>query len=77
MEISISTARPPLLDEKNYTYWKVKVKAYIKAIDERSWRSVVIGWAPPTMTTDEVTTVKSKETWSKEENLLPLLILKL
>ena len=70
MESSVATTRPPLLDDKNYAYWKIRVKAYIKAIDERSWKSVVIGWTPPTVTTDEVTTIKFNETWTKEENSL-------
>ena len=70
MESSITVARPPLLDDKNYAYWKIRVKAYIKTIDERSWKSVVTGWTPPTVTTNEVTTVKSEETWTKEENSL-------
>ena len=70
MESSVAAARPSLLDDKNYAYWKIRVKAYIKAIDERSWKSVVTGWTPPTVTTDEVTTVKSEETWTKEENSL-------
>ena len=30
----------------------------------------MIGWTPPTVTTDEVTTVKSEETWTNGENLL-------
>ena len=51
-----------MLDDKNYAYWKIRVKAYIKAIDERSWKSLVIDWTPPIVTTDEVTTVKSEET---------------
>ena len=70
MESSVAAAHPPLLDDKNYAYRKIRVKAYIKAIDERSWKFVVIGWTPPTVTTDEVTTVKSEETWTKEENSL-------
>ena len=30
----------------------------------------MIRWTPPTMTTDEITIIKSEETWSKEENSL-------
>ena len=72
MENSISIVRPLLLDENNYSYWKVRVKAYIKAINDRAWHVVVTGWTPPTVTTDEVTTTKSEETWSKEENTLAI-----
>ena len=70
MENSVSSARPPLLDDKNYSYWKVRVKAYIKAINESAWRSILIGWTPPTVTTDSATTSKLEETWSKEESAL-------
>ena len=28
------------------------------------------GWTPPIVTTDEVTTIKSEDTWTKEENSL-------
>ena len=70
MESSIAVARPPLLDDKNYAYWKIRVKVYIKAIDERSWKSVVTSWTNPTVTTDEATIVKFEETWTKGENSL-------
>ena len=70
MKNSVEAVQPPLLDEKNYTYWKIRVKAYIKAIDEISWKSVVTGWTYPIVTTNEVTTIKFEETWSKEENSL-------
>ena len=61
MDNFVVATRPPLLDEKNYFFWKVQVNAYIKAIDEHSWHSVVIKWISPNITTDEVTIVKSKE----------------
>ena len=70
MKSSVAAPCPPLLDDKNYVYWKIRVKAYIKAIDERSWKYVVTGWTSPTVTTDEVITVNSEETWTKEENSL-------
>ena len=70
MKSSVSTARPPLLNEKNYSYWKVRVKACIKAIDKKSWSAILIGWSPPTVTTNEVTIIKSELTWTKAENSL-------
>ena len=70
MENSISSAKPTLLDDKNYSYGKVRVKAYIKAIDESAWHSILIGLTPLTITTDSTTTSKSEETWSKEESVL-------
>ena len=70
MKNSVSSVRPSLLDDKNYSYWKVRVKAYIKAIDETVWHSILIGWTPLTVTTDSATNSTSEETWSKEESAL-------
>ncbi|XP_065621170.1 uncharacterized protein LOC136064012 [Quercus suber] len=35
---------PPHFDENNYAYWKVRMKAILKSIDERVWNSVEYGW---------------------------------
>ena len=35
-----SSARPPLLDSGNYTFWRNTMKAYIRAINDKSWMSV-------------------------------------
>ena len=51
---------------------KVGVKAYIKAIDEKAWHSILIGWSSRTVTTREGTTTKSEETWSKNEDVFAL-----
>ena len=67
---SVAAARPPLLDDKNYAYWKIRVKAYIKAIDEKAWHSILTGWTSPIVTIDEVTTIKSEETQTNAENFL-------
>ena len=74
---SLSFAWPLLLDDKNYSYWKVRVKAYIKAIDESAWRSILIGWTSPIITTDSATTAKSEKIWSKKNQLWLQLTLKL
>ncbi|KAK1567700.1 hypothetical protein Q3G72_015394 [Acer saccharum] len=34
------SARPPLLDSGNYTFWRNTMKAYIRALNEKSWMSV-------------------------------------
>ena len=72
MENSTSVTRPPMLDGKNYAFWKVRVKAYIKSIDERVWRSILTGWTPPVTTNAEtrVETVKPEQNWSTEEERL-------
>ncbi|CAM8956452.1 unnamed protein product [Rhodiola kirilowii] len=45
-----STNRPPLLEGTNYGYWKSVMKAFLKSLDEKAWRAVLIGWTPPMMT---------------------------
>ena len=55
---------------KNYSYWKVRVKASIKSIDEKAWSAILTRWSPPIVTINEVTTIKSEETWTKAENNL-------
>lgn len=42
--------RPPVLDGSNYNIWKVKIRVYIKSLDERSWQVIVAGWSPPRST---------------------------
>ena len=39
---------PPHFDGNNYAYWKVRMKAFLKSIDERVWNSVEYGWEKPT-----------------------------
>ena len=66
-----STSRPPLLDGTNYGYWKERMRAFIKSIDEKSWRSILQGWKPPTKTDVEGKTVpKSEAKWTFEEDSL-------
>ncbi|KAK0570926.1 hypothetical protein LWI29_008583 [Acer saccharum] len=35
-----SNSRPPLLKGHNYGFWKLRMKAYIRSIDERAWMTV-------------------------------------
>ena len=71
MENSTSMIRLPLLNGKNYTYWKVRVKAFIKSIDEKAWLSILKGWSPPTVAINDTTeTLKFGKTWTKAENTL-------
>jgi len=39
--------RPPLFDGTNYAYWKVRMRAFLIAIDERVWQSIEFGWKHP------------------------------
>lgn len=45
-----STIRPPILDGTNYTYWKVRMIAFLKSMDNKTWKAVMTGWEHPTMT---------------------------
>ena len=38
---------PPLFDGTNYAYWKVRMKAFLQAIDENVWQAVEVGWVKP------------------------------
>ena len=44
MENGHSLVIPPHFDGNNYSYWKVRMKAFLKSIDERVWNSVEYGW---------------------------------
>ena len=38
---------PPLFDGTNYAYWKVCMKAFLQALDEKVWLAVEVGWKKP------------------------------
>ena len=48
MEHGHSLVIPPYFDGNNFAYWKVRMKAFPKSIDERVWNSVKYGWEKPT-----------------------------
>ena len=63
--------RPPLLDGSNYAYWKARMRAFIKAIDEQAWKSVLTGWIHPTVTDAEgKTTRKAELKWTTLDDRL-------
>ncbi|XP_012850949.1 PREDICTED: uncharacterized protein LOC105970659 [Erythranthe guttata] len=66
-----STTRPPLLIGPNYSYWKSKMKMFIKSIDERAWRAIITGWTPPMIKgEDKAEVFKPEADWSDGEILL-------
>ena len=66
-----SITRPPLLNDTNYPYWKVRMRAFIKSQDERAWRSILTGWTPPVEQDDEGNSkVKSELEWTIEDEKL-------
>ncbi|KAL4619378.1 hypothetical protein ACB092_06G074600 [Castanea dentata] len=67
MEHGHSLVIPPHFDGNNYAYWKVRMKAFLKYINERVWNFVEFGWEKPTTLVSkwqtsqkEVTTFNSK-----------------
>ena len=60
MEHGHSLVIPPHFDENNYAYWKVRMKAFLKSIDERVWNSVEFGWEKPTTLVSEWTTTQKE-----------------
>ena len=48
MENGHSLVIRPHFDGNNYAYWKVRMKAFLKSIDERVWNSVEYIWEKPT-----------------------------
>ena len=50
----------PHFDGNNYAYWKVRMKIFLKSIDERVWKFVEYGWEKPTTLVSEWETSKKK-----------------
>ena len=53
---------PPYFDGNNYAYWKVRMKAFLKSIDERVRNSVEYGWEKPTTPVSEWQTFQKEAT---------------
>ncbi|CAM8934553.1 unnamed protein product [Rhodiola kirilowii] len=61
-----STNRPQLLYGPNYGYWKSKMKAFLKFLDEKAWRAVLVGWTQPMMANPEgVIMPKPEALWTE------------
>ncbi|CAM8908697.1 unnamed protein product [Rhodiola kirilowii] len=41
-------SRPPLLEGNKYGYWRVRMKAFLKSLDNLVWRAFEQGWTHPT-----------------------------
>src|ERR1044072_7469243 len=68
-----SVTRPPVLDGTNYDYRKARMTAFLRSIDNKTWKAIVTGWTPPVnKTTEEGTSTtisyKKEEDWTKEED---------
>ena len=62
MEHGHSLVIPPYFDGNNYAYWKVRMKVFLKSIDERVWNSVEYGWEKPTTPVSEWQTSQKEAT---------------
>ena len=62
-------SRPPLLDEKNYSYWKSKMIAFLRSVDTKTWKAVLTGWKAPEHANG---IVKMEVEWSPAEEELAL-----
>ena len=51
---------PPHFDRNNYAYWKVRMKAFLKSIDESIWNSVEYGWEKSTTSISEWSTFQKE-----------------
>ena len=49
LEHGHSLVIPPHFDGKNYAYWKIRIKAFFKSIDERVWNFIEYGWEKSTI----------------------------
>ena len=47
MEHSQSLVISPHFNGNNYAYWKVRMKAFLKSLDERVWSAVETPWVRP------------------------------
>ena len=66
-----SISRPPLLDETNYPYWKMRMRAFIQTMDVMAWRFILTGWTPPTVTDSEGKKVLKPEVdWPNNDDCL-------
>ena len=68
-------SKPPLLDGTNYDYWKSHMAAFLKSIENRTWKAVLRGWEHPKVKdangidTEEL---KPEEDWTLAEDTLAL-----
>ena len=51
---------PPLFDDTNYAYWKVRMRIFLQSLDEKVWQAVEIGWTKPIEATADQDDAKIK-----------------
>ena len=60
MDFDHSLVIPPYFNGNNYAFWKVRMKSFLKSIDERVWIFVENGWERPTTAIGEWTTAQKE-----------------
>ncbi|KAA0026118.1 gag-pol polyprotein [Cucumis melo var. makuwa] len=53
-----SASCPPVLDGKNYSYWKPRMIFFINTLDGKAWRAFVAGYDPSMITVNDVSVPK-------------------
>jgi len=65
----------PLLDGSNYDYWKLRMSAFLKSIDSKTWKAVLKGWEHPVALHadgNKTAVLKLEEEWYTTEDKLAL-----
>ncbi|TYJ98252.1 uncharacterized protein E5676_scaffold2294G00010 [Cucumis melo var. makuwa] len=62
-----SALHPPILDGKNYSYWKPHMIFFIKTLNGKAWRALVAGYDPPMITVNGVSVPKPEVDWTNAE----------
>jgi len=67
--------RPPPLDGSNYDYLKSRMSAFLKSIDNKTWKAVRRGWEHPVALYEDgnrTDVLKPEEEWTAAEDELAL-----
>ena len=62
MDKGQSLVIPPLFDDTNYAYWKVRIRDFLQSLDEKVWQAMEIGWTKPTKAPTDWDDAKIKAT---------------
>ncbi|KAA0033905.1 gag-pol polyprotein [Cucumis melo var. makuwa] len=61
------TTRPPVLDDKNYSYWKPQMTSFFKSLDGKAWRAILARWELLTVIVDGQVVPKFELDWTDAE----------
>lgn len=64
-----SVNRPLVLNDTNYDYWKGKMVASFKSMDNKTWKVVIKGWKHLMTTSEDRTSILKLETdWTNSKD---------